>query len=258
MCGRYFYPRVAVRTVVVFSFRIGEIGFHRNCVVRLLGKHGRRRSHLELASHDGPALPALLGVSANTVQGRLRADAPLVRSGLVCVDSDGDLKALDRLNRLAAAPAGSGTDVHRLLLDAAPASELEWSDFDHVARDRDHVERVNNGALASGAAGVNILLYGPPGTGKTESCKVLAGRLDVSLYSVGEFDEKGDEPVRGERLQELRLAQRQLRIGPCPGCVRHQLAMPRKSARARLTAMMSVLSRCPKTSPNRRGFAEKI
>ena len=78
-------------------------------------------------------MPALLGVSANTVQARLRTVAPLVRSGLVSVDSDGELKALDRLNRLAAAPASSGTDVHRLLLDAAPASELEWSDFDHVA-----------------------------------------------------------------------------------------------------------------------------
>ena len=159
---------------------------------------------------QGPALPMLLGVSANTVQGRLRADAPLVRSGLLSVDSDGDLKALDRLSRLAAAPAGSGTDVHRLLLDAAPASELEWSDFDHVARDRDHVERVIGGALASGARGVNILLYGPPGTGKTEFCKVLAARLGVSLYSVGETDDTGDEPVRGERLQELRLAQRLL------------------------------------------------
>ena len=159
---------------------------------------------------QNPALPALLGVSANTVQGRLRGDAPLVRSGLVCIDSDGDLRALDRLNRLAAAPAGSGLDVHRLLLDAAPASELEWSDFDHVARDRDHVERVIRGALQSGAPGVNILLYGPPGTGKTEFCKVLAERLDASLYSVGESDDKGDEPVRGERLQELQLAQRLL------------------------------------------------
>ena len=160
---------------------------------------------------QNPALPALLGVSANTVQGRLRGDAPLVRSGLVCIDTDGDLKALERLNRLAAAaPAGAETDVHRLLLDAAPASELDWPDFDHVARDRDHVERVITGALASGAPGVNILLYGPPGTGKTEFCKVLAERLGVSLYSVGESDTGGDEPVRGERLQELRLAQRLL------------------------------------------------
>ena len=79
-----------------------------------------------------------------------------------------------------------------------------------MARDRDHIERVIRGALASGARGVNILLYGPPGTGKTEFCKILAERLAVSLYSVGEFDEKGDEPVRGERLQELRLAQRLL------------------------------------------------
>ena len=159
---------------------------------------------------QNPALPALLGVSANTVQGRLRADSPLVRSGLVCIDADGDLKALDRLNRLAAAPAGSGADVHHLLLDAAPPSELDWLDFDHVARDRDHIERVITGALASGAPGVNILLYGPPGTGKTEFCKVLAERLGVSLYSVGESDDGGDEPVRGERLQELRLAQRLL------------------------------------------------
>ena len=74
---------------------------------------------------QGPALPALLGVSANTVQGRLRADAPLVRSGLISVDSDGDLKALDRLNRFAAAPAGSGTDVHRLL-EVAPTPTL-WT-----------------------------------------------------------------------------------------------------------------------------------
>ena len=100
--------------------------------------------------------------------------------------------------------------MHRLLLDAAPASELAWSDFEHVARDRDHVERVVKGALRSGAPGVNILLYGPPGTGKTEFCKVLADRLAVSLYSVGESDEKGEEPMRGERLQELRLAQRLL------------------------------------------------
>ena len=71
--------------------------------------------------------------------------------------------------------------MHRLLLDAAPASELEWSDFDHVARNRDHIERVITDALASGAPGVNILLYGPPGTGKTEFCKVLAERLDREL-----------------------------------------------------------------------------
>ena len=158
----------------------------------------------------GQALPALLGMSAHGIHGRLRDDAPLMRSGLVTVDSDGDLNAVGRLNRLVTAPGGARLDVNRLLFRAASPSELGWSDFDHVARDRDHVADVLRGALEAGASGVNILLYGPPGTGKTELCKVLAEYLATALYSVGESDEEGGEPLRGERLQELRLAQRLL------------------------------------------------
>ena len=158
----------------------------------------------------GLALPSLLGASARAIHGRLRDDAPLVRSGLVSVDSDGDLNVVSRLNRLVTAPGGARLDVNRLLFRAASPSELGWSDFDHVARDRDHVIDVLRGALEAGATGVNILLYGPPGTGKTELCKVLAEHLGVTLYSVGESDEEGGEPLRGERLQELRLAQRLL------------------------------------------------
>ena len=157
----------------------------------------------------GPALSALLGVSANGLLRRLRADAPLVRSGLVCIDgNDGELTLVKRLHRLATIPGGPGLDVHRLLLGEASPSELEWSDFDHLGHDRDHVEKLLGGALETGAAGVNVLLYGPPGTGKTELCKVLAGRLGVELHSVGEADDDGGEPTRNERLQELRLAQR--------------------------------------------------
>ena len=65
--------------------------------------------------------------------------------------------------------------MNRLLLDAALPSELEWSDFDHVARDRDHIERLLGGALETGAAGVNVLLYGPPGTGKPMPCAPTCG-----------------------------------------------------------------------------------
>ena len=158
----------------------------------------------------GLALPALLNASARAIHGRLRDDAPLVRSGLVTVDSDGDLNVVGRLNRLVTAPGGARLDVNRLLFRAASSSELGWSDFDHVARDRGHVADVLSGALQAGAAGVNVLLYGPPGTGKTELCKVLAEHLGAALYSVGESDEEGGEPLRGERLQELRLAQRLL------------------------------------------------
>ena len=158
----------------------------------------------------GPALSVLLGKSAHAVQSRFGADKPLLRSGLVSIDRDGDPEVARRLHRLATVPATDRRDVSHLLLDAASTSELEWQDFDHVAEDRDHLEHVLTGALASGEPGVNVLLYGPPGTGKTEFCKVLAQRLGITLYSAGESDDEGDEPARDERLRELRLAQRLL------------------------------------------------
>ena len=117
---------------------------------------------------------------------------------------------MDRLTRLDWVPQRAGSDVRRMLLDEASPGELCWSDFDHVAADRDHVERILKGALRTGETGVNVLVYGPPGTGKTEFCKTLAARLDVPLYVVGESDDRGGEPSRHERLQELRLVQRLL------------------------------------------------
>ena len=174
----------------------------------IFGGASRRLAPLNVR---GAAIPSLLGVSPGAVHRRLGHGAPLVSSGLVVIDSDGDMTPVDRLRRLTTVPDRAGLDVNRLLLDAAPGSELEWADFDHIAEGRDHIERLIRGALQSGTAGVNVLLYGPPGTGKTEFCKVLAERLGATLYSVGETDDDGDEPSRRERLQDLRLAQRLFR-----------------------------------------------
>ena len=157
-----------------------------------------------------PVLPCLLGLSAGAVYGRFAPDAPLVTSGLVSIDDDGDVTLIDRLTRLHWLPKEAGSDVQHLLLDEADPSELRWSDFDHVSGDRDHLERLLKGALRSGQKGVNVLVYGLPGTGKTEFCKTLAARLEAPLYSVGESDANGGEPSRNERMQELRLAQRLL------------------------------------------------
>ena len=46
----------------------------------------RRPNALNLG---GPAMPVLLGITAATIDRRLRDDAPLVRSGLVSIDEDG-------------------------------------------------------------------------------------------------------------------------------------------------------------------------
>ena len=160
---------------------------------------------------NSSTIATLLNLSPGDVQRRLHSESPLVSSGLVTIDREnGDVEIVSRLHRLATDSDHGSLDAIRLLLDVAHESELTWEDFEHISRGRDHIERLIAGALQNSAAGVNILLYGPPGTGKTEFCKVLAKRLGVTLYSVGESDDEGDEMTRRARQQELRLTQRLL------------------------------------------------
>ena len=167
---------------------------------------GRRRSLGRAMNLKNPSLPTLLGTSANTLRRRFAPAAPLIRSGLVQIEDDQDVSCVSRLHRLVS-EVDDPADVRELLLGDTREGDLEWSDFDHLGQNRDDVERLLRGALERGARGVNILVHGPPGTGKTEFCRVLARRMGVDLFSVGEADESGDEPSRRERLGELRLAQ---------------------------------------------------
>ena len=172
------------------------------------GRHYRRLT--KVFNVRGPALPCFLGISGRTFLARFESDAPLVKSGLVSVDEDGDVSVIDRLHRLATVPGNGKLGAHELLLDAAPPESSSGRTLTTFADARDHVEGLIRGALRAGAKGVNVLVHGEPGTGKTEFCRTLARRLGVTLYIVGESDEEGDEPTRRERLQELRLAQRLL------------------------------------------------
>ena len=167
----------------------------------------RSRRKMAKLNVKGIFLRYLLDRSVDTIRSRFKPDGPLLRSGLLSIDSDGEVNLMDRLHRLAVTSGDADLDPTRLLLGATTPSELEWSDFDHLAQDRDHVEGLLKGALRSSASGVNVLLYGPPGTGKTEFCKVLADRLGATIYSIGESDEDKKEPSRNERLNELKLAQ---------------------------------------------------
>jgi len=154
-------------------------------------------------SINNPILPQMLGIPAARFRQRLTSDSTLMRSGVLQIDSDGELLLLDQIMRLAYQPFDPNEDVPELLFDVAPKAELEWQDYDHVARARDHVESLFRGALDTRATGVNVLLYGPHGTGKTEFCKLLAERLGVPVYSIGECGEDGHMPSGKERLGEL-------------------------------------------------------
>ena len=230
-------------------------------VSELMSSVGQRRRRDRYNSCD--AFSTILGVSRHSIRKRFAADAPLVKSGLIVVEEDGDLVVISRLNRLANVDARrqGGGDVRSLLLDEAPPSELDWADFDHVAEARDHAEKLLRGALQSGEPGVNILLYGPPGTGKTEFCKVLANHLDANLYKVGEAEESGGEPSRCERLQELRFAQRL--VGSVSGQRRRQSIllfdeMEDLLSNSNLGAMLHFLLQTPRRRGRTSGHGSKV
>ena len=215
--GRYMGLSRTDIALLEFVLRYETQPVIESLVDEILCHHGFNTRRCRCLSVTNVGLSYVLGISPGTLRRRLGLDSPLAQSGLLSVEDDGDFDLLHRLSRLAHAPAQSGTDVQQLLFDEAPAAELEWQDFDHVSAGRDHVESLISGALETGERGVNVLLYGPPGTGKTQFCRTLAQRLGVTMYSVGEADERGHEPNRGERLQELRLTQRVL--GGCRNAI---------------------------------------
>jgi SpoVK/Ycf46/Vps4 family AAA+-type ATPase len=86
-------------------------------------------------------------------------------------------------------------------------ANLSWSDFTQLQPSADRLAVFLQKSCEMGLKGVNVLLHGPPGTGKTEFTKTIADHLGMTLYSIGEVDDEGDEPTRNERLSSLRLAQ---------------------------------------------------
>lgn len=94
-------------------------------------------------------------------------------------------------------------DMRRALQGRPLTADIGLGDFEHVAQDRDLIQKVLAGAGKAGARGVNILLYGPPGTGKTELTKVAAACAGLTLFSAGEENVGEGEADRSARLSDL-------------------------------------------------------
>ncbi len=194
------------RDVLELLLRYATCDAVDSMIDEVFGSPGRNKRIMNVA---GLALTMPLGRRRKSIAASLDRQSLLVKAGLVELDDDGDVDVPRWLHKLTV-PESKSSDIRQLLLQTATPSELEWSDFDHVAECRDHIADLLKGALRERAKGVNVLLYGPPGTGKTEFCKILARQLGTRLYTVGEADEDGMEPTRNERQQELIFAQRLL------------------------------------------------
>ncbi|MFC4352255.1 AAA family ATPase [Fodinicurvata halophila] len=154
----------------------------------------------------------LLDISREEAHRLTLPDCTLRRSGVLLVDESdcsfyGWFKLVPRLERILARPYENVEQLQKDIIGEACRSELEPEDFAHLNRDQDLLVRLLQGTREQEPEGINILIHGPPGTGKTEFAKVASAAAGLSLYPAGEEDEKGFEPMRSERLQDLLLLQ---------------------------------------------------
>ena len=163
----------------------------------------------------------VLAVAPEAVRARLARQGRLRRAGLIRLDPDShDFSgAIDPPGRLAALRFEAFDTVEALkecLLGRPARSELRSDDFAHLGHDLELMTQVLRGAFETRATGVNILLYGIPGTGKSELAKVLSLTAGAPVFPIGEADDEGGEPSRGDRLSELALKQMLLNTDPDP------------------------------------------
>ena len=165
-------------------------------------------------------LACVLGLGKKEAHRLVMPSSPLIKSGIMKFDSGniafggtgtGALQLFPSLSRCLARPYKSLDEMNGDLLGRPCQTDLSWSDFEHLGAEAEFIKKMFGGAVTQQGIGVNVLLYGPPGTGKTEFAKALCQDMGINLISIGETDDRGDEPIRGERLQQLSLAQRLLR-----------------------------------------------
>jgi AAA+ superfamily predicted ATPase len=187
------------------------IGYQQSGVLEAFADDlmGRLRQPAQvLATLTGDNVPAV--VERLSPKGRLRSGGFLVVDLGAGRDFAGLCRAIDMsppLRRAMRESFDSRAEWLAAVCGEPSQASLGWDDFAHLGAARDLALRVLAGAMERQARGVNMLLYGAAGTGKTEFCKTLAAQLGAPIWQVGEADDEGREPMRGERLASLHLAQ---------------------------------------------------
>ena len=178
---------------------------------------GKATEHFDdLSSRDVVCfLSALLTLPHAEIRSSLGKDSALTKAGLVRLDRSGwrsDLRGkLELLSESfideVVSTDSDPMDLLRGMVSLSPPPQLTMDDYPHLEAVLSVLRPYLKKSLATGRAGVNILLYGPPGTGKTQLTRVLAQWLDCELFQVATEDEDGD-PIGGpRRLRAMQTAQ---------------------------------------------------
>jgi len=168
------------------------------------------------------AIASVAGVNEQEVAEALRAGSRLERTGMVenlisehnITDLADLMKVSEQLPPVLMREYKAPAELMAVFTRPAAKSELVLDDFAFVADDTQVLTTLLANAVATKAAGVNVLLYGPPGTGKTELARVCAQAAGLELYEVEYADRDGNSLSGRDRYRSLQISQVFLKGSP--------------------------------------------
>ena len=126
-------------------------------------------------------------------------------------DLSGSLDALSRsfADRLLTDNCEGASPIEWLrdMVFKSPAAQLTLDNYAHLKSDLDMLIPYLTESLRNKKAGVNIFIHGRPGCGKTQLTRLIAEKVNCTLYEISCEDEDGDSITGEQRLCTVRAAQ---------------------------------------------------
>jgi SpoVK/Ycf46/Vps4 family AAA+-type ATPase len=215
------------------------------------------------------AIANVAGVKEQEVAEALRAGSRLERTGMVenlisehnITDLADLMKVSEQLPPVLMREYKAPAELMAVFTRPSAKSELTATDFAFVADDVKVLTTLLANAVASKAAGVNVLLYGPPGTGKTELARVCAHAAGLELFEVEYADRDGNSLNGRDRYRSLQISQVFLKASPNVALLFDEVedVFPPVSAdAAQLLARMDATDAAPSSSVSGKAWVNQI
>jgi SpoVK/Ycf46/Vps4 family AAA+-type ATPase len=215
------------------------------------------------------AIASVAGVNEQEIAEALRAGSRLERTGMVenlisehnITDLADLMKVSEQLPPVLMREYKAPSELMAVFTRPSAKSELTLDDFAFVADDAKVLTTLLANAVASRAAGVNVLLYGPPGTGKTELARVCAQAAGLTLFEVEYADRDGNSLSGRDRYRSLQISQVFLKASPNVGLLFDEVedVFPPVSAdAAQLLARLDASDAPPSASVSGKAWVNQI
>lgn len=154
-----------------------------------------------------------LDIPESEIRKALHPGSLLSSSGILTVDSSSSYDFYNKIELLKGLVDSleihheNPSEIFRNILQIAPKSKLQESDYPHLGKDIGIIKQYLQQALINKNKGVNFLIYGIPGTGKTEFARMISLVLEAKLYEVNSGSKDVAPLDEGDRFRAYSLGQ---------------------------------------------------